>query len=46
LPVIEDLFGNKSSRVPQRRGYALGRMFWFTRKKFIGSYCFLMSARR
>jgi hypothetical protein len=26
--------------------YAAGRMFWFTRKKLVGSYFFLTAARR
>src|SRR6185437_13747653 len=26
--------------------YTAGRMFWFTRKKFWGSYFFLMAAKR
>ena len=26
--------------------YAAGLMFWFTQKKFVGSYFFLMAARR
>jgi hypothetical protein len=26
--------------------YAAGLMFWFTQKKFVGSYFFLIAARR
>ncbi len=33
------------SRAPAK-SYAAGRMFWFTRKKLVGSYFLLVVARR
>ena len=32
--------------LPRIGSYAAGLMFWFTQKKFVGSYFFLMAARR
>ena len=32
--------------IPRVGPYAAGLMFWFTLKKFVGSYFFLMAARR
>jgi hypothetical protein len=37
---------HKARRCVTRGLYAAGRMFWFTRKKFPGSYFALMAASR
>ena len=38
--------GRQSSLDRRSHSYAAGRIFWFTRKKFVESYFFLMVAKR